>query len=180
MNIALWNKARKEYYIVSVKSHANEDDAFVTRGKRVSPEGRLIEWCEGFAFETKAEAERKCRDLAKMKARKGKGEVIPLEKLPKIVMNFLEVPPDMQLTPQEMIELLANIEREKYVTFKDLNGMEDLFDPGIQYLGFETEDPEFVKVFDKFGQIRDCLKSRIATTEPTERAIELREKKVKS
>jgi hypothetical protein len=114
--------------------------------------------------------------LAKTKTRKGKGEIVPLEKLPKVVMNFLEVPPDMQLTPQEMIELMANICREKYVIFKDLNGMEEFFDLGVQYLGFETDDFDFIKVFDKFGQLRDCLKSRIETLEPTERAIELMEK----
>ena len=179
MNIAIQglNRAneKKEFYIATVKRQAN--DVFVARGKRVSLEGNLIEWCQGFAFKTQKQAEQKCRDLVKMKVRKQRGEIVPLDTLPKPVIDHLEVPSDMQLTPQEMVEMLTNISREVYVTFKDLNGMEEFFDPGVQYIGFETDESDFIKVWDKFGQLRDCLKIRIATSEPTERAIEVQGKK---
>ena len=169
MNVAMWSEKRREYYLASVR----KDGGFVARGRRVSEDGRLLELCAPFAFASKAEAEARCGDLAKTKGKK-KGYVpVPLEKLPPEVQAHLQAPPDMQLTPQEMVALLAESRLELYVVFADVAGMEAWFDVGVEYIGCETGDKDFIRVYDRFGQPRECFRLRACSVKPTERAVEV-------
>jgi hypothetical protein len=172
MNVAMWSGKRKEYYIASVRKHANDDGRSVARGKRVAMNGKLLELCSGFEFATEGEAALKCRGLAKMKARKKDYVPVALEKLPKEVQAHLEVPTDMQMTPQEMVAFIVEAKRERYVVFADVTGMEDSFDAGVQYLGYETDDVLMLKVYDRCGALKECFRSRTKSVEPTERALE--------
>lgn len=172
VNLALWNGFRKEYYLPCLKRHANEGK-YVAVGKRVSVDGRLLELCASFEFATESDACRKCRDLAKLKRRKCGYVQVELETLPKEVQKYLEVPVGMQMTPEEMVELIVQSKTERYVVLKDVSNMEDFFDVGVPYLGYLGDDKDYVKVYDRFGTVRECFVERVASMEPTERALEL-------
>ena len=174
MNIALWSKERKEYYIASVKEHSNEPGRFVACGKRISEDGHLIERGMSFDFDSEQNARVRCRGLAKMKKRK-KGMVdVPLDKLTTAVQVHLAVPSDMQVSPQEMVLIILNAKSERYVTLKSVSGIEEQFDTNIEYLGFDVdEENDVVKVYDRFGVLREVFRDRIATIKPTERALEV-------
>jgi len=97
---------------------------------------------------------------------------IGLECLPPGVVRHLEVPPEMQVSPEELVLILRQAHLERYVVFGDNSGLEEYFDIGVQYLGFEMEDKYTVKVFDRFGVLRECFTNRMSSVEPTERAVE--------
>lgn len=165
----MWNGRRHEYYIACVRRNGR----YSARGKRVDQVGRLIEMCAAFEFDTQREAERRCRDMAALKCRKHRYVRLELDALPRPVQEHLEVPPDMQMTPWEMVEFLEMAPRERYVVLRDVRGMEEHFDAGVQYVGYETADGECVAVYDRFGVLRECFVERVASMEPTERAVEM-------
>ena len=92
---------------------------------------------------------------------------VDLEKLPPLVVRFLEVPTDMMVTPEELVMILRKAQVERYVVFGDTAGLEEYFDKGIEYLGYVTDDENIIKVFDKFGTPRDCFSRRFQSIEPT-------------
>jgi len=113
--------------------------------------------------------------MAKTKTRKRNYVEVPLDSLNEKVRVHLEPPPEMQVTAEEMMNFISRLKRERYVVFKDINGLEDWFDVGVEYIGYEIDD-DFISVYDKFGKLRDCMKCRMSSIVPTESAIELCEK----
>jgi hypothetical protein len=120
-------------------------------------------------FQTKEDAMRRCRQLAKTKMKMKDYETLPLERLPKTVQEHLEVPVEMQISPEEMVKLIAQAKLERYVVFEDVDGIEDYFNAGIEYIGYLVED-DFLEVHDKFGDLRHCFASRMSSVRLTERA----------
>lgn len=177
MNIALINPSGSEFYIAVVKRHAN-DESFIAVGKRVATDGRLLSMGMAFEFPDQKQAEQKVRDLVKIKIKRREWVPIDLADLPPLVLKHLEVPPDLQVTPEELVMMLRDAQAERYVTLTDVSGMQDFFDPGVEYIGYVTNDSNIVKVFDKFGTLRDCFASRIRLIELTERAVEAKAQKV--
>ena len=169
MNLVVWCPKKEEYYLACVKRSAG-GEGYVAFGKRISKDGKLLEMCKGFELPSEEEAEAKCRELAKTKRRKRGGKAMEVFELPKPAQRFLEVPADMQVTPEELALLAEEARREVYVVFEDVTGMEEWFDAGVQYVGSETADKDVLRVFDKFGERRSCFRSRARSIEITEQA----------
>ena len=172
MNIVLTRKSdtnKVEFYLAAVK---RSGDIFTAVSKRISNDGRLIAIGPGFKYEMEKEAKKKVRDLIKIKMKKQDWKPIDLSLLPVPVMKFLEVPPEMQVTPEELVMILRDAQKERYFTFSDVAGLEEYFDAGIEYIGYETGDAQTFKAFDRFGTLRECFTRRLSKIEPTERAIE--------
>jgi hypothetical protein len=172
MNIALADKNGDQFYIACVQRHANED-RFVAFGKKATKEGRLLSTGQGFEFADQKSAETKVRDLVKIKIRRRGWLPVGLENLPAPVVKFLEVPPEMQVSPEEMVLILHRTKQERYVIFSDVSGLEEYFDAGVEYIGYETDDPYLLKVFDRYGQLRNCMTTRMSSVNMSDRAIEM-------
>ena len=176
MNIALNTNVGRdkntEYYLASVKSVGGR---YLVRGKRVFINGKIHIQGEDFWFDNLKDATTRCRDLAKTKIKRRGWELMDLVNLPKPVVQHLEVPPDMVVTPEELVMILREVELERYVVFSNVLGLEDKFDVGMEYIGYEYENEKehFVKVFDRFGQLCSCFKDRFLSIVPTERALEI-------
>jgi hypothetical protein len=172
MNIVLTRKSdtnKSEFYLAAVK---RSGDIFTALSKRITNDGRMIATCSDFKYKTEKEAKKKVRDLIKIKMKKQDWNPIDLSLLPVQVIKFLEVPPEMQVTPEELVMILRDAQKERYFTFSDVAGLEEYFDAGIEYLGYETGDAQTFKAFDRFGTLRECFIRRLSKIEPTERAIE--------
>ena len=171
MNIVLKKPDGAEYYIACIR---RENGHYVTQGKCVRPVGTLRERGRAFEFESLVDARRKCRRLAKAKMRRRRYVQIQAEQLPESVLRFLEMPPDTQMSPEEMIQFLKETRRERYVVFADVSGLDDYFDAGVEYMGRITRDKDTLLVYDRFGEPRNVSKSRLSAVEPTERCMELK------
>jgi len=168
MNIVLFNEVKKEYCIVCIKVGMGDSGIpnYMVQGKRI----HAVRGClhgQPFNFSVKKEAEKRCRSLARIKRRHGYKE-IALDKIQSYLHRYLEVPPDMNLTPQQMIEFLTKSRRERYVVFKNISGLEDCFDLGVQYLAYTVDEDDVLLVYDKFGESRNCFKERFSTIVLTE------------
>ena len=169
MNIAMLSPDEKEYYLVSVK---REDESFCALCKCVCVDGELRDLGGRFLFPTQRDAERKCRQLAKTKTKRRGFHEVDLPEIPLDVQEHLEVPVEMQISPQEMVKLITRSKMERYVVFKNLDGLDDYFDLGVEYLGYEVDDG-FLEVHDKFGDLRHCFASRMSSVVHTERCAEV-------
>lgn len=176
MNIILYNAPGREYYIVSLK--VGNPNGYQVVGKRVREDGRMFAFGQPSLFQDRKLAERRVRDQIKIKIKRRGWQRVNLESLPDPVVKFLEVPPEMQVTPEEMVMILRKAPVERYVIFKDVTGIEEYFDAGIEYLGYVTDDAHIIKVFDKQGKLRDCFATRMLEVIPTERAIEAKTEKM--
>jgi hypothetical protein len=170
MNIVMQKPRGSEYYIACVQ---RDGDIYYAVGKCIRSNGVMREVGRRFPFAKQGDAIRKCKALAKMKERKRKYKNIPLGDVPEKVQQYLEVPVEMQVTPQEMVRLVTQAKLERYVIFEDVDGIEEFFDAGVEYIGFQVEgEPEYLEVHDKFGELRHCFVSRMSSVVPTERCIE--------
>lgn len=169
MNIVLFSDEKKEYCIACIKVGIGDSGIpnYMVQGKRIDSFGRFIAFGQPFNFSVKKEAEKRCISLARIKRRHGYKE-IALDVVQSYLHKHLEVPPDMKLTPQQMIEFLTKSRRERYVVFKDISGLEDCFDLGVQYLAYTVDEDDVLLVYDKFGEARNCFKERFLTIVLTE------------
>lgn len=168
MNIVLKSSTNKrpEFFIACIKKNGT----YHVYGKYVSFDGVLRIVSKSESFPTEAQARLRCRSLAKSKIRKKGFIEIGLGEIPKRVVPFLEIPPDMQLTAEEMILMIQKTRRERYVVFKDVNGIEESFDVGIEYLAEITDDEGVLTVYDRFGEARQCFVERMSAIVPTDEA----------
>ena len=169
MNIALHNPGDSDFYIASVKK---ADDDFIAMGRMIGGDGKVLSVGQAFQFQDKKGAEDKVKDLIKTKIKRRRWVPIDLEKLPKGVQKFLEVPPEMQVSPEEMVMILHDAKAERYVIFENVDGLEEYFDAGVEYIGYQTEDQETVKVFDRYGTLREVFLRRMRKINLTERSLE--------
>lgn len=169
VNIALWNRDKNQYYIASIRRHANEPNWYVVVGKRINGDGRIeYIYHDQIPYKTEGEALKRCRRmvLMKQKHRMDRYTRVALEKLPLEVQNHLEVPIEMQMTAREMVEYIAMLKNQVTVIFSDASGIEDKFDIGVEYLGYKTEDPDILIVHDKYGEKIGCSRSRLSSVLP--------------
>ena len=176
MNIVLFNPFNTVYFIASVR----KENGFSVITKKVSKEGILLARGSDFKFELEREAEQRVRDIIKIKIKKKGLCSVDLDKLPLGVVNFLEVPTDMMVTPDEMMLIIKEAQSERYVIFRDTTGLEEYFDKGIEYLGYLTDDVNTLRVCDKLGLFRECFVQRFQSIALTERAIDLRMKDLRN
>ena len=166
MNIVLKKTQPLEYFISCIKKNGE----FWVYGKYVSPDGKLRELSKNGPFSTQEEAVKRCRGLAKTKVRKKGFVELSLDEFPESVLTHMEIPPDMQISPEEMLQKIKEARRERYVVFGNVLGMEEYFDTGVEYLALTTEEPGVLSVFDRFGEQRSCFKDRMSSIVDTEDA----------
>jgi hypothetical protein len=169
MNIALQTPGG-EFYIACIKKNGGP---YIVVGKYILPDGTVRQFGQEFRFDRLEDAEKRCRAMAKMKVRKKGFLPVLLEDLPEATHRHLEIPPDMQLTPEEMIEFVRDARRERYVVFGDVFGIEAYFDLGVEYLALTVPgDDEHFLVYDKYGEKRHYHKDRMESVRMTERSEE--------
>jgi hypothetical protein len=168
MNVATKSPDGHYYYVFGVRRGGQ---GFGVVGKHVDSGGAWRQVSHE-VFATRKEAEAKCRRLSNMKVKKRGFLPVEISHLPQAVQERLEPDLDMQLTPEDMVELLYRSKMERYVVFENLDGLEGFFDLGVEYLGYQV-DGDFLEVHDKFGELRVCFASRMSSVEPTERAVEV-------
>lgn len=164
------------YFIVSI---LRDGDEFIIRSKRIDSHGNVLVWNDvrgdGYSiahFKTLEEAKKRAQTIAAMKTKKrGMTEVLDKD-FPDIVKAKLAAPIDSQVNQNELMELVSQFRKERYIIFKDVAGLEDFYDLGVEYVGHITEDPDMVEVFDKFGNVHSVLTSRLLSCEDTEQCKE--------
>jgi len=168
MNIALTSGNDNGFYLASVRK---TDKVFLALGKRIDKHGHQVSIYQT-QCESKKEAEKKAKCLARNKMKCRGWSPVDLNHLPPAIVRFVEVPPEMRVTPEELVMMIHDAQLERYIVFENTSGLEEYFDAGVEYLGYETDDKNVVKVFDRFGTLRDCFIQRVKLSYPTERAIE--------
>jgi hypothetical protein len=166
MNIVLKRRDGIEFFVACVKKNG----IYRVLGKYVSLSGNLRTTSEDGPYGSELEARRRCQSLAKNKLRKKDFVRIPVQKIPNEIIPFLEFPTNMQITPQEMIQMIAEVRLERYVVFKDARGLEDFFDIGVEYLARITDDDDSLLVYDRFGKPRNCFIARMESISLTDEA----------
>jgi len=157
------------FYIASVRKIGG---SFAAQGRRVTKTGRLEADGQAFICSDKRAAEHKVREMVKTKVKRKGWKPVSLQELPKSVMKFLDVPPEMQCTPEELVFILKSAAKERYVVFENVAGLEEYFDVQVEYIGYDTDEGS-IKVYDRFGVLRDVFTSRLKSVQPTEQAIEV-------
>lgn len=155
-----------EFFIACIKRNGS----YHVYGKYVYSDGRLRVVSKSEAFQTELEAKERCRSLAKTKIRKKGFVEISLCDVPVKIAPFLEVPPGTQITMEELIKMVHENRRERYVIFKDVNGLEGYFDVGVEYLAKTTDEEGVLLVYDRFGNTKQCFAERMESIVPTEDA----------
>lgn len=170
MNLILRCPNNGCYYLYSVRM--NPDGSFASRMDKMSPKGERE---DGWRVNRTSErsAKEHCRSVAKNKVRMGRCEVVAPEGVPEFMGKWMAPESDNRMTAQEMLEMVRSSFRELYVVLSDVEGVEKFFDAGVQYVGHETVDADFVEVMDRFGEPRSVRRDRILSVEPTERAVEV-------
>lgn len=174
------NRENGGYFIISV---VKDDDKFLVRSKRVDAHGNVLVWNDvsgdGYAsarFDTLKEAKERAKTVALTKRKKQGMIFYPEKDLPDVVKAKLAAPIDTQVTPKELIALVEKSRRERYVTFKNNLGIDNLFDLEVDYVGFiigdVVDDNATMEVFDKFGQSQVVMMDRLATMVKTEQCLE--------
>ena len=168
MNIVLRNPSggRDEFFIACIKKNG----AYYVYGRYVSPEGKLRTMSKCGPFDTVSAATDRCRSLARNKVRKKGFEKVSLDEVPDKVAPYIEMPTDMQMTPQELIRMVQEARRERYVIFKNVQGLEEFFDVDVEYLAKTTDEEDVLAVYDRFGGLRKCFIERMKSVVPTDEA----------
>ena len=167
MNVVMATPDRGDYYVSCVK---RREGSYIPVTKKVMINGRVLAMHEGKKFDSLMEAQKEVKRMAKAKAKMKGCERLELDEVPEAVSRRFEVDPDMQITEQEMLDLMSRCKKERYVVFKDLEGLENRFDAGVEYLAEETEDPTILKVYDAYGEPCQCYRYRFEKIELTEEA----------
>jgi hypothetical protein len=172
MNIVLQNPTSTNYYLVGIWK---ESDCYIVKTKWLRFIDQSVELFNTSVIEklqTLKEAKRRCRVLVKNKIhRQGLMEVESGNLAPAIMAHFAP-PLDSQMTPEEFLKFVVRTRTERYVIFKENTGMENFFDIGIQYVGYITDDPHMLEVYDKNGNLRSVLLSRMDGVIKTEDCLE--------
>lgn len=168
MNIILKNPTSTNLYLIGIWK---ESDGYVVKTKWlnfVNQVAKLLNMNCIEKFQSLKEAKRRCRVLVKNKEnRQGMVEISSSDLPPAVIAHFAP-PVDSQMTPEEFLQFIIKVRTERYVTFKDNTGMETFFDKGIQYVGYITDDPNMVEAYDKYGQLRFVLATRLDSIVKTE------------
>lgn len=167
MNIVLQKSNPSEYYVACVKQ---ADEGFVVWGKYVTKDGDIRDTYNSPSFDTNEQAVVRCRNLAKMKIRKKGFSELALDQIPIKVAKHMEMPPDVDVSAEEMLSQLKEARNERYVVFKDTKGIEEYFDAGVEYLAHTTGEEGVLLVFDRFGESRQCFSDRMESITATEEA----------
>lgn len=125
----------------------------------------LIELGMAFCYKTKEEALAKCRALVRHKIRHDM--MFEASDIPDVVRKKLMVPDiDTVISNDEFLSDVQIARKQRLVHFSDVSGIEEYYDAGVEYLAIiNSDDDSFMKVYDRFGELRDCLVTRFSKIE---------------
>jgi len=130
-------------------------------------------------YPTLEEAEERAKTLLKTKVKSRGWEPRDVSELPNACAKHLAIPEDSVISQDMLLELLKSAHKEVLVIIVDNVGLTENFDLGVEYVGFSTEDENIYRVYDKYGDLMNCFKSRLSIIGPTERAIEAQSDRVR-
>lgn len=169
MNIVLTNATSTLYYLVGIwkiqDEYTVETKWLRIVGKTILHSSNAVE-----KFKTFKEARSRCRVLAKNKISKKHMVLVGETAISPSIMTHFAPPIGSQMTPEEFLWFVTRVRTERYVTFKDNHGMEN-FDIGIQYVGYVVDEPDMMEVYDKNGDLRHILVSKLDTIVKTEDSL---------
>ena len=177
MNFVLKEKRQDGgYFIISIMN--DNPDGYFIRTKCIDKKGNITTWNDvsgdGFTkahFKTLDEAKDRAKTIAANKRKKRDMNLFPQDALPDTVKAKLAAEVENQVSEVELLELVKMYQKERYVTLKNNVGFEGNFDVGVEYIGFLTEDPCILEVFDKYGKTMNISVSRLDTIVKTEQAL---------
>ena len=105
-------------------------------------------------FDTYKKAKDRCRTWAKNKSEFVGVKLVPECEVPSLIRPFLAPDVKTRITTAEFIDMVDRARRERYVVFCNNFGLDAFFDLGVEYLGYATDDPDMMEVFDKDGKQR--------------------------
>lgn len=159
------------YYVVSIRRQGEE---YYPASKKIDVVGNVQNVYSGRCFQTKKDAERMaCSMIRTKQKRKNYVEVQDIRDVPDAIVGMFEVDPDMQLSEDEMIDFMKSVYRERYMIFKDVFGLEDRFDLGVEYLAEVMNEQGIMVVYDVYGEPCKCNMSRFKWAKRTEDSLEL-------
>jgi hypothetical protein len=160
-------------YVISLRHIENNATGFTVSSKCLWKDGNFR--CKGTvsSFKTLAEAKKKLKDMAKTKVKRRGAVPVSITELPEDAFRHLAPELGSQISQEDMVALIEKSRRERYVVFKNVSGLEEWFDTGIEYLAEKGEDEEFMTVYDRYGDPRDTLRVRFESVRDTEVAEEL-------
>jgi hypothetical protein len=163
MNISLKNHDR---YLLYSERKMSEGSFAIER--KIIFNGNLVKKETVQVFKTREECADRLRVLHTNKIKNGWKKEIPVpDFVRKHYVDFLPI-----VSNEEVLAEVAKRKVERYVEFKDVDGIEDGFDLGMQYLAFVLpDDSSILNVIDRNGQVRPCSPDRFSKIELTEDAI---------
>lgn len=171
MNTILYDAVQDCHFVHSVRRKA--DGSVVVRTDKIRSDGSVfmmgITPCQN-----EKGANAVCKEKVKNKMRYGENtywKVDPKD-APEHIKKHLSPEFKDQLTPTELLSLIASTTKERYVTLSSNGGLEDMFDVGIQYVGVDNGDADYMDVYDKLGNLTSVSKARIQSVEKTEDCIQ--------
>jgi len=179
MNLVAKNKLSGEFYLLGITMNADghyavstchlyADGSLRTRGEVV------------FTFETKEQAVNKCKSMLRVKFNKRGFVSCSMLDVPPVGRRYLKPDVDTFVEPEEMLRLMDAARREYYVEFDCVDGIEDRFDEGLEYIAMkDLEDEEFFDVYDRYNEPCHCHISRFSRCQKTEIALEAEGRKKK-
>ena len=161
-----------DWYIVSIRKTTMSKLPWGVRGKILNADGSLHMVCEEKYFADMDKAKAACRKQVKRKKTLKKYVEVEMSMLPAEAINHLEPDCESWMTPEDMLKMIAESRKERYVWFKDISGMEEYFRFGLEYLAYITDEPDILTVIDEYGTKRECMTERFNKIEYTEDAEE--------
>lgn len=168
MNIVLrQNHPEGDFYITSIRR--TQTGLWGVRSRMIRMNGELRGSGQELYYKNRKAAEKACRGRAKKK-KKLKGYVeSSINALPEDALIYLAPDPENVIDTPEMVALIKASKRERYVYFKEVIGVEDLFKIGLEYLAYITSDTDIMEVEADDGTRHNCMVSRFERVEFTER-----------
>jgi hypothetical protein len=162
MNFVVKPRNLEQYTIYSVRKTM---DRFVVRSRTIDGNNRVLADTDIDIQPTLEAANESARRAVLMKSTL-KGRIV-VNDPPDFVKKHFENCDRDWVSNQQMLSLLEAAKRERYVFFRDIDGLERRFNLGMQYLAINIGQETF-DVVDNFGEVCACSTSRFASVELTE------------
>lgn len=169
MNVVAYNPENKCYYLVTL--HRASNSRIIVKSHKICPDGtRLL--CRVIDSDSKADAERMCKKTIRNKIRYDNCQKVKSSDVPDYVRKWFANDVEQQITAEEALALARGALKERYVTLSSNTGIEAGFDLGVQYVGIDEGDADFISVYDRFGVFVGVSRMRVSTIEKTEDCLQ--------
>jgi hypothetical protein len=177
MNVAL-QTPHGDYYLYSVTKVPRTAAGHEVRGLRLHKDGTFDEITLKAVFMSLGAAEARMRTLVKFKVLKKKCRVVPIGELPEESRRLLAPDLGTVMDQDEFVEMVASAANERIVVFKDVTGLEGVFDVDTEYVAHvDPDDKEIMVVEGADGKPRNCFLDRFSSVEDSGRAKEIERRK---